>query len=85
MARASYYRDQANLLLWWALATSNAEHQALLRGRARKLLAQAEVAETPEVDLNPLLDEFNHRQMVQPEQPRPARQQQQQAQPKKNK
>lgn len=89
MASASYYRDQARLLLTWARETTDRTVAARLRARARELLAQARLPHEPAVrDLNPLLDEFNQQQMQvrvpRPPQraaPRPA-QQQQQAQPK---
>jgi len=85
MAIASYYRDQARLLLSWARETSDRDIAARLRARARELLAQAKLPHEPAVrDLNPLLDEFNDQQM-QVRAPRgtqrPA-QQQQQVQPK---
>jgi len=91
MARASYYRDQARLLLTWARETSDPGVATRLRARARELFAQARLPHEPAVrDLNPLLDEFNQQQM-QVRVPRPApraahrpaqQQQQQQAQAK---
>jgi hypothetical protein len=64
MASASYYRDQAKLLLTWARETTDRTVAARLRARARELLAQARLPHEPAVrDLNPLLDEFNQQQM----------------------
>jgi hypothetical protein len=89
MASASYYRDQARLLLTWARETTDQVVATRLRARARELLTQARLPHEPAVrDLNPLLDEFNDQQM-QLGVPRPAQrpahrpaQQQQQAQRK---
>ncbi len=85
MPSASYYRDQARLLLSWALAARDPQVAARLEARARLLLAQAELPDCSVVrDLNPILDEFNQQQMAGPRQQRQQPQQQQQAQPKKD-
>jgi hypothetical protein len=82
MPSASYYRGQARLLLLWASETSDRFVAARLEARARKLLALADQPDATIVrDLNPLLDEFNNRQMSTR---RPA-QQQQQIQPEREK
>jgi hypothetical protein len=86
MSRAEYYRQQAQLLLIWAFATNNSDYAARLEARACMFLAAAEKPEDPALrDLTPYLDEFNTEQMRKPDDAPSVRQQQQQAQPKKDK
>src|SRR5690242_9332381 len=78
MPGARYYREQAQLLLGWALATSDPDDATLLRTRAMELLAKSNLAgDNRESDCNPAIDEFNdgefrkrvaqHQQQIQPE------------------
>jgi len=74
MPGARYYREQAQLLLGWALATSEVDYATLLTTRAMELLAKANEADRDNgMDLNRAIAEFNDSQM----RPRPAQQQQQ--------
>ena len=74
MPSARYYREQAQLLLGWALATSEVDYATLLTTRAMELLAKANDADRSTVmDLNQAIAEFNEGQM----RARPAQQQQQ--------
>jgi hypothetical protein len=63
MPSAQYYVDQAKSLLDWAGATKDKAYAYLLRERANSLLDQANEAHPAVSDLNPLLAEFNDRQM----------------------
>ena len=87
MPSASYYREQARLLLEWAQthADSNPELTIQLRTRATEYLARA--AETMVTDqqatenrLRKAIEAFNEKRMAQPAS---VTQQQQQIQPKK--
>jgi len=74
MPSARYYREQAQLLLGWALATSEVDYATLLTTRAMELLAKANEADRDNgMDLNRAIAEFNESQM----RVRPAQQQQQ--------
>jgi len=74
MPGARYYREQAQLLLGWALATSEVDYATLLTTRAMELLAKANEADRDNgMDLNRAIAEFNESQM----RVRPAQQQQQ--------
>jgi hypothetical protein len=89
MPSARYYREQAQLLITWALATTDPDFAMRLEARACELLALAELPQNQSVgDLTPLLDEFNSGQLRKSVDPAPIRQQQQQqqqAQPKDDK
>jgi hypothetical protein len=65
MPSARYYRQQAQALLSWAEATMDRAYAAWLRQRAAEELDQAAHAPEDAGDLNPLLSEFNDRQMAQ--------------------
>ena len=80
MPSARYYREQAQVLLGWALATSDADYANRLTTRAMELLARANEAYQggAMMDLDQVTAEFNEGQM----RPRPI-QQQQQVQPRK--
>jgi hypothetical protein len=84
MPSARYYREQAQVLLGWALTTSDAEHATLLTTRAMDLLARSKDVDDAQAgaDLNQAIMDFNDQQMrnclTQHHQP----QQQQQVQPK---
>jgi hypothetical protein len=74
MPSARYFREQAQLLLGWALATSDPDHATQLTARAVELLSSSMEAEGARgVDLNQSILEFNESQL----RPRPAQQQQQ--------
>jgi len=81
MPSARYYREQAQLLLGWALATSEVDYATLLTTRAMELLAKANAADQGDVmDLNQAIAEFNEAQM----RVRPAQQQQQVQPPRRD-
>lgn len=63
MPSAQYYVDQAKTLLEWARNTKDKAYAHMLRQRAESLLKQANEARAAISDLNPLLAEFNDRQM----------------------
>jgi len=63
MPSAKYYIDQAKTLLDWARKTSDPAYAQALRQKASRLLEQANAAETALSDLNPLLADFNEKQM----------------------
>jgi hypothetical protein len=63
MPSERYYRRQAMALLSWARATTDQAWADVLRGRAAKELEQAKDASGAITDLNPLLTDFNDRQM----------------------
>jgi hypothetical protein len=63
MTHRSYYRQQAKLLLSWALAASDPDHAARLEAQACQLLMLAELPEDSDVDFDHLVDEFNDEQM----------------------
>jgi hypothetical protein len=76
---ARYYREQAQLLLGWALAARDPDHATQLTARAMELLGRSLSAEGSHgTDLNQAIMEFNDAQVVR----RPALQQQQ-IQPKR--
>jgi hypothetical protein len=71
MPTARYFREQAQTLLAWALATNDPDYGTLLTTRAMELLAKADQAgdeRTP--DLNNAIADLNDGQM----RPRPAQQ-----------
>jgi hypothetical protein len=63
MPSRRYYRERARTLLAWTKATKDKAYAAQLRLRAANELEQAEQAREEMADLNPLLGEFNARQM----------------------
>jgi predicted negative regulator of RcsB-dependent stress response len=63
MPSARYYIDQARTLLNWARTTKDKTYARLLRQKAGELLVQANDARAAVSDLNPLLADFNDRQM----------------------
>jgi hypothetical protein len=63
MPSERYYRQQATVLLSWARATTDKAWANVLRQRAARELEQAADASGAITDLNPLLAEFNERQM----------------------
>ena len=63
MPSARYYINQARTLLSWARTTSDKTYAGRLRQKASELLVQANGARAAVPDLNPLLTEFNDRQM----------------------
>ena len=63
MPSAQYYIDQARTLLEWARKTQDKAYAHMLRERAEGLLTQANEARAAVSDLNPLLADFNDRQM----------------------
>src|SRR5258705_11849245 len=63
MSRGDYYRQQALLLLTWALATNDPDYAARLEARACMLLAAAHKPEAPAFhDLTTYVDELNNQQ-----------------------
>jgi hypothetical protein len=63
MPSAKYYFDQARTLLAWARRTQDGVYAQALRQRAGDLMERAKDAHPAVPDLNPLLSEFNDRQM----------------------
>jgi len=63
MPSARYYRRQAKLLLSWAKATQDKSYADRLRTQAATELENAQKAHEAVADLNPLLAEFNARQL----------------------
>jgi hypothetical protein len=63
MPSARYYIDQARTLLSWSRTTTDKTYARLLRQKADELLRQANGARAAVSDLNPLLADFNDRQM----------------------
>jgi hypothetical protein len=63
MPSARYYVEQAKALLSWAQATKDESKATRLHAQAAKELERAKQAGEPG-DLDPLLSEFNERQMV---------------------
>jgi hypothetical protein len=63
MPSARYYIDQARTLLSWSRTTKDKTYARLLRQKAGELLVQANDARAAVSDLNPLLADFNDRQM----------------------
>ena len=64
MPSARYYREQAQLLLSWAIVTTDPDYATLLSTRAMELLAKANQAGDSRVpDINDTLDDFNAQQM----------------------
>ena len=63
MPSTRYHRRQAKLLLSWAKATKDKSYADRLRTQAATELAHAEKAHEAVADLNPLLAEFNARQL----------------------
>jgi hypothetical protein len=81
MPSARYYREQAQLLLTWALATTDPDFAMRLEARACALLALAELPQDQSFrDLTPFVDEFNSQQLLKSDGPAPIQQQQQQQQ-----
>jgi hypothetical protein len=70
MPTASYYREQARLLLEWAYAQPDPDLAKRLESRAQHYLALADAAEitypTAEALLDDAIDAFNERQMIPP-------------------
>jgi hypothetical protein len=67
MPTADYYMDQARTLLAWARKTTDTAYARMLRQRASDLLEHANEAQAAVTDLNPLLADFNERQMRGPD------------------
>jgi hypothetical protein len=67
MPSPQYYIDQARTLLSWAQATSDKAYAAGLRRQAAKQLARTNGARAAIPDLNPILSDFNDRQMTGPD------------------
>jgi hypothetical protein len=63
MASAKYCIDQPRTLLAWARTTTDKAHAERLRKKAKDLLARANESKAAVPDLNPLLAEFNDRQI----------------------
>jgi hypothetical protein len=63
MPSARYYLDQARTLLAWARKTRDDVYAQALRQRAGDLMERAKGARPAVSDLNPLLADFNDRQM----------------------
>ena len=63
MPSARYYINQARTLLSWSRTTSDKTYARRLRKKAGELLEQANGARAAVPDLNPLLTDFNDRQM----------------------
>lgn len=61
--RASYYREQAKLLAKLAVLTRDRDYAGQLEARLRIYLASADLPTNSPTDLNPLLEEFNHKQL----------------------
>jgi len=80
MPSARYFREQAQLLLNWALRASDPDHASQLTARAIELLNRSMTAEG--VELDQAIAEFNNEQMRL--RPRVLQQQQQQQPPEKN-
>ena len=81
MPSARYYREQAQLLMSWALAASDPDHATQLAARAMELLQRSMTAEGSQgLDLDQAIMEFNNEQM----RPRPVQQQQQRQQAQAN-
>jgi len=78
MASAKYYREQAQLLPSWSLATTDPEYASLLSARAMELLADARESKESDIGLIDAISEFNetqvcngvtqHQQQLQPHQ-----------------
>jgi hypothetical protein len=73
MPSARYYREQARLLLGWALATTDPDYADLLSTRAMELLAKSNQAgRARTIDLIDAIAEFNDGQMrARPKQQQP--------------
>ena len=83
MPSARYYREQAQLLLIWALAVSESDHATQLTARAMELLKRSmDTEDARGVDLNQAILEFNQ-VPFRPRRVQPQQQQQQQTQPKR--
>ena len=64
MPGAKYFREQAQLLLAWALATTDPDYATLLTTRAMELLAKSTQRHgDPAFRLTDALDEFNDQQL----------------------
>jgi hypothetical protein len=63
MPSARYYVQQARALLSWAQATTDKGKASRLHAQAAAELERAKQAAQAAPDLNPLLSEFNDRQM----------------------
>jgi len=66
MPSDAYYRTQAELFMRMALACSEPERAAQLTAQARLFLNLASHTQDGGADLNALLEEFNHQQLVKP-------------------
>jgi hypothetical protein len=63
MQRATYHRQQANLLLKLAMTTSNPVYAEALERLARIYLTQTSIPDDPCADFERLVDDFNDHQM----------------------
>jgi len=73
VSSARYYREQAQLLLAWALTARDPDHATQLTAQAAELLNRSMTPDSAQrADLDQLIMEFNNEQM------RPRLQQQQQ-------
>jgi len=66
MPSGSYYQSQAELFLRMALACSEPVRAAQLQAQARIFLNLASQMQDGSADLNALLEEFNHQQLLVP-------------------
>jgi hypothetical protein len=64
MPNANYYREQARLLLYWAMAASNPETAERLSKRAQQMLDMAQRADSVVETRVDALDVFNASQMT---------------------
>lgn len=70
MPSGNYYRTQAELFMRMALACSEPECAAQLTAQARLFLNLAgQTQDGGGADLNTLLEEFNHQQLLKPDRP----------------
>jgi hypothetical protein len=67
MPSGNYYRTQAELFMRMALACSELERAARLTAQARLFLNRAGQTQGGGGDLNVLLEEFNHQQLLKPD------------------
>jgi hypothetical protein len=66
MPSARYYREQAQLLLGWALATRDDVYASRLTTQAMELLVKAREANDGRADLDLAVREFNETQLDTP-------------------
>ena len=64
MPNANYYREQARLLLYWAIAASNPQTAERLTKRAQEMLALAQRTDAAAEARVDALDIFNASQMT---------------------